>query len=257
MVTGDNLETAVAIAKEAGIISSTGISNNAGIPTSSGYAGKNKSNSGRYRCMTGPEFRKQVGGLREEVGPDGLKKEVIVNQSQFREIVKELRVLARSTPHDKYILTVGLKNEGNVVAVTGDGTNDAAALRHANIGFAMGRAGTEVAKEAASIILLDDNFGSLVTSIKWGRNVYDSIRKFLQFQLTANLVAIFMALMGGVFLGDSPLNSVQMLWVNLIMDTFAAMALATEPPKEDIIKGRPYPKNDRIITPVMWRNILG
>jgi Ca2+ transporting ATPase len=158
--------------------------------------------------MTGPDFRREVGGLREETGADGLKREVIVNQSQFREIVKELRVLARSTPHDKYVLTVGLKNEGNVVAVTGDGTNDAAALRHANIGFAMGRAGTEVAKEAASIILLDDNFGSLVTSIKWGRNVYDSIRKFLQFQLTANLVAIFLALLGGVFLGDSPLNSI-------------------------------------------------
>jgi P-type Ca2+ transporter type 2B len=190
MVTGDNLETAVAIAKEAGIISSAG----------PGGAAKNKSNSSRYRCMTGPDFRREVGGLREETGADGLKREVIVNQSQFREIVKELRVLARSTPHDKYVLTVGLKNEGNVVAVTGDGTNDAAALRHANIGFAMGRAGTEVAKEAASIIL--------VTSIKWGRNVYDSIRKFLQFQLTANLVAIFLALLGGVFLGDSPLNSI-------------------------------------------------
>jgi len=245
MVTGDNLETAVAIAKEAGIISS------------GGPGAKNKSNSSRYRCMTGPDFRREVGGLREEVGADGRKKEVIVNPIQFREIVKELRVLARSTPHDKYVLTVGLKNEGNVVAVTGDGTNDAAALRHANIGFAMGKAGTEVAKEAASIILLDDNFGSLVTSIKWGRNVYDSIRKFLQFQLTANLVAIFMALLGGVFLGDSPLNSIQMLWVNLIMDTFAAMALATEPPKEDILRGKPYPKNDRIITPSMWRNILG
>ncbi len=198
MVTGDDLKTAVAIAKEAGIISSAG----------PGGAAKNKSNSSRYRCMTGPDFRREVGGLREETGADGLKREVIVNQSQFREIVKELRVLARSTPHDKYVLTVGLKNEGNVVAVTGDGTNDAAALRHANIGFAMGRAGTEVAKEAASIILLDDNFGSLVTSIKWGRNVYDSIRKFLQFQLTANLVAIFLALLGGVFLGDSPLNSI-------------------------------------------------
>ena len=121
----------------------------------------------------------------------------------------------------------------------------------------MGIAGTEVAKEAADIILLDDNFGSLVTSIKWGRNVYDSIRKFLQFQLTANLVAMFMALVGGIFLGDSPMNSIQMLWVNLIMDTFAALALATEPPKEDIIKGKPYPKNDSIVTPVMWRNVLG
>jgi len=206
--------------------------------------------------MTGPEFRKLIGGLREEI-VNGQRREVINDVHAFRDIVKELRVLARSTPMDKYILTTGLRNEGSVVAVTGDGTNDAAALKKANVGFAMGKAGTEVAKEAADIILLDDNFGSLVTSIKWGRNVYDSIRKFLQFQLTANIVAIFMALIGGIFLGDSPLNSVQMLWVNLIMDTFAAMALATEPPKEDIIKGKPYPKNDNIITPVMWRNILG
>jgi Ca2+ transporting ATPase len=166
MVTGDNLETAIAIAKEAGI-----------IPTGS-ETNRNKSNSSRFRCMTGAEFRKHFGGLKEEnVG--GEKREVIANMHAFREIIKELRVLARSTPMDKYILVTGLRNEGNVVAVTGDGTNDAAALKKANVGFAMGIAGTEVAKEAADIILLDDNFGSLVTSIKWGRNVYDSIRKFL------------------------------------------------------------------------------
>lgn len=196
MVTGDNLETAIAIAKDAGIISATATS-----------SAKNKSNSSRFRCMTGAEFRREVGGLREEkVG--GQVREVINDVNRFRDIIKELRVLARSTPLDKYILTTGLRNEGSVVAVTGDGTNDAAALKKANVGFAMGRAGTEVAKEAADIILLDDNFGSLVTSIKWGRNVYDSIRKFLQFQLTANMVAMFMALIGGVFLGDSPLNSI-------------------------------------------------
>lgn len=128
--------------------------------------------------MTGAEFRKITGGLREEnIG--GETREIINNVSAFRDIVKELRVLARSTPMDKYILVTGLKNEGNIVAVTGDGTNDAPALKKANVGFAMGKSGTEIAKEAADIILLDDNFGSLVTSIKWGRNVYDCIRKFL------------------------------------------------------------------------------
>lgn len=172
MVTGDNLDTAIAIAKEAGIIPSAS--------AGEGKATKNKSNSSRFRCMTGAEFRKHFGGLREEM-VGGVKREVINDVHAFRDIVKELRVLARSTPMDKYILVTGLRNEGNVVAVTGDGTNDAAALKKANVGFAMGKAGTEVAKEAADIILLDDNFGSLVTSIKWGRNVYDSIRKFLQF----------------------------------------------------------------------------
>ena len=109
---------------------------------------------------------------------------------------------------DKYILVTGLRNEGNVVAVTGDGANDAPALKKSNVGFAMGIAGTEVAKESADIILLDDNFGSIITAIKWGRNVYDSIRKFLQFQLTVNIVAMFMVLLGGICLGDSPLNSI-------------------------------------------------
>lgn len=207
--------------------------------------------------MTGVEFRNLIGGdLKEEI-INGERKEVIPNTHAFRDIIKELRVLARSTPKDKYILVTGLRNEGNVVAVTGDGTNDAPALKKANVGFAMGKAGTEVAKEASDIILLDDNFGSIITSIKWGRNVYDSIRKFLQFQLTVNLVAMFMALVGGIFLGDSPLNSIQMLWVNLIMDTFAALALATEPPREDIIKGKPYGKNESILTNSMWRNVLG
>ncbi len=169
MVTGDNLETAMAIAKEAGIIPT-------GTDAKTGKAG----GSSRFRCMTGVEFRKHFGGLKEEI-VGGERREVIANVHAFREIIKELRVLARSTPMDKYILVTGLRNEGNVVAVTGDGTNDAAALKKANVGFAMGIVGTEVAKEAADIILLDDNFGSIVTAIKWGRNVYDSIRKFLQF----------------------------------------------------------------------------
>jgi Ca2+ transporting ATPase len=164
MVTGDNRDTAVAIAKDIGILPQD----------------DDSENSHRFRCMTGAEFRKHFGGLREEF--DGEERREVVNDLHaFREIVKELRVLARSTPMDKYILTTGLKQLGNVVAVTGDGTNDAAALKKADVGFAMGKAGTEVAKEAADIILLDDNFRSLVTSIKWGRNVYDSIRKFLQF----------------------------------------------------------------------------
>lgn len=168
MVTGDNIETAMAIAKEAGIL----------LSSSENKPGK--AGQGRYRCMTGAEFRGLVGELKKDI-VNGEVKEVIPNLHAFRDIAKELRVLARSTPLDKYILVTGLRNEGNVVAVTGDGTNDAPALKKANVGFAMGKAGTEVAKEASDIILLDDNFGSIITSIKWGRNVYDSIRKFLQF----------------------------------------------------------------------------
>jgi P-type Ca2+ transporter type 2B len=184
-------------------------------------------------------------------------KEEIGNKKQFREIKDKLKVLARSTPEDKYMLVTGLKELNAVVAVTGDGTNDAPALKKADVGFAMGITGTEVAKEASDIILLDDNFASIVTAVKWGRNIYTNVRKFLQFQLTVNVVAMFIVFLGGVVVADPPLTAVQMLWVNLIMDTCAALALATEPPNDNILENPPYSRTELIVTPIMWRNIMG
>jgi Ca2+ transporting ATPase len=240
MVTGDNIDTARAIAIEAGILTA-------------------EEADDEYVCMEGKAFREACGGLKklEDHNNSTLLKEEIGNKAVFRQVAKKLRVMARSTPEDKYMLVTGLKDLQHVVAVTGDGTNDAPALKKADVGFAMGITGTEVAKEASDIILLDDNFASIITAAKWGRNIYTNVRKFLQFQLTVNMVAMFLVFLGGAIISDSPLNAVQMLWVNLIMDTFAALALATEPPSEELLEQPPYGRNDVIVTSVMWRNIFG
>eukprot|EP01103_Thecamoeba_quadrilineata_P002746 TRINITY_DN12642_c0_g1_i1.p1 TRINITY_DN12642_c0_g1~~TRINITY_DN12642_c0_g1_i1.p1 ORF type:complete len:989 (-),score=241.99 TRINITY_DN12642_c0_g1_i1:45-3011(-) len=173
------------------------------------------------------------------------------------EMLPRLQVIARASPEDKMKLVQILQDQGEVVASTGDGTNDAPQLKQADVGFAMGKAGTEVAKEASDIILLDDNFASIVKAIMWGRNVYDSIRKFLQFQLTVNIVAVAIAFIGAVSTGESPLSAVQMLWVNMIMDTMAALALATEQPTPALLERPPYGRFDNLISNRMWRQIIG
>ena len=240
MVTGDNIDTAKAIAIEAGLVSAEDVDK-------------------PYVSMEGKEFRELCGGLKKLEDPSNrnLLREEIGNKKNFREIASKLKILARSTPEDKYMLVTGLKELNAVVAVTGDGTNDAPALKKADVGFAMGITGTEVAKEASDIILLTDNFASILTAVRWGRNIYTNVRKFLQFQLTINIVAIFIVFMGGVVVDDPPITAVQMLWVNIIMDSFAALALATEPPADNVLDQPPYSRTEIIVTPVMWRNIVG
>ncbi|KAK7312120.1 hypothetical protein VNO77_35730 [Canavalia gladiata] len=214
MVTGDNINTAKAIARECGILTD-------GI------------------AIEGPDFRNKT-------------------QREMEEIIPKIQVMARSLPLDKHTLVTHLRNDFNeVVAVTGDGTNDAPALHEADIGLAMGIAGTEVAKENADVIVMDDNFATIVNVARWGRAVYINIQKFVQFQLTVNVVALILNFVSACVSGSAPLTAVQMLWVNMIMDTLGALALATEPPHDGLMKKPPIGRNAKFITRVMWRNIIG
>ncbi|KAF2547466.1 hypothetical protein F2Q70_00022544 [Brassica cretica] len=164
--------------------------------------------------------------------------------------------MARSSPFDKLLMVKCLKELGHVVAVTGDGTNDAPALKEADIGLSMGIQGTEVAKESSDIVILDDNFASVATVLKWGRCVYNNIQKFIQFQLTVNVAALVINFVAAVSAGEVPLTAVQLLWVNLIMDTLGALALATEKPSNDLMKNKPVGRTGPLITNVMWRNLF-
>ncbi|KAG0206832.1 hypothetical protein BGX28_001817 [Mortierella sp. GBA30] len=174
-------------------------------------------------------------------------------------VIPRLQVLARSSPEDKKILVSRLKAMGEIVAVTGDGTNDGPALKMSDVGFSMGIAGTEVAKEASAIILMDDNFSSIVKAILWGRSVNDAVKKFLQFQLTVNVTAVALTFVTAVASTTQKpvMSAVQLLWVNLIMDTLAALALATDPPTLDLLDRQPEPRTAPLISFTMWKMILG
>lgn len=182
-----------------------------------------------------------------------------LSEEQMNEVLPKLQVLARSSPEDKRILVTSLRALGEIVAVTGDGTNDGPALKAADIGFSMGIAGTEVAKEASSIILMDDNFASILTALMWGRAVNDAVRKFLQFQLTVNVAAVIITFVSAVANEGmrSVLVAVQLLWINLIMDSMAALTLASDAPTEAILDRTPAKRSAPLISIPMWKMIIG
>ena len=179
-----------------------------------------------------------------------------LNDAEAAEAAGKIKIMSRARPSDKLRLVKLLQQRNEVVAVTGDGINDAPALNYANVGLSMG-SGTSVAREASDIVLLDDSFNSIVNAIQWGRSLYGNIQRFIQFQLTINVVALTIAFLGPFVGVTLPLTVTQMLWVNLIMDTFAALALATEPPTRNVMSKKPRKVSDFIITPNMAKNIFG
>ena len=212
MVTGDSPETAAAIARETGILTSGSV-------------------------MLGSEFR----SLPETARPDAARR---------------LEVMARSEPSDKLLLVQALQGNGEVVAVTGDGTNDAPALRNADVGLAMGIAGTEVAREASDIILLDDSFPTIKNAVWWGRALYENIQRFLIFQLTINISAAMLSFLAPVLGYPPPFTIIQLLWINIVMDSLAALALCSEAPHPALMHRKPIPRDAPVITPYMLRAIL-
>ncbi len=216
IVTGDTSATAKEIARQIGIW---------------------KDNTDEKDIMTGADF-------------------AALADDEARKRAESLKVMCRARPADKQRLVNLLQDSGQIVAVTGDGTNDAPALNHAHVGLSLG-SGTNVAKEASDMTLLDDSFGSIVNAVMWGRSLYKNIQRFLYFQLTVNVAALLLVLAGSVIGTEMPLTVTQILWVNLIMDTFAAMALASLPPTKEVMDERPRKASDFIITKPMLRGIVG
>lgn len=209
--------------------------------------------------VTATEIARQIGVWDNSVDTDrnkitGLEFEALSDEQLF-ERVGELKIISRARPADKQRLVSILQKRGEVVAVTGDGTNDAPALNFAHVGLSMG-SGTSVAKEASDITLIDDSFKSISTAVMWGRSLYKNIQRFLLFQLTINVIALTIVLVGSILGAEVPLTITQMLWVNLIMDTFAAAALASLPPSVSVMRDKPRANSDFIISPEMSRSIL-
>ena len=238
LVSGDHIETARAMAIRSTILRPEDLSNPQSI-------------------MHADDFRAAVGGIvsvRDEK-TDEMELQ-LENMSAFREIAQYLKVLARASSSDKNLLVIGLQALGKSVAVTGEGINDVDSLKQANVGLAMG-SGCSAAKDAADIVLLNDDFEACLKAIMWGRNIFHNVSRFLQFQLTVNISALLVIVAGHCILLESPISAVQLLWINLVMDTLAAVALGSEPPLPHVIQGSAFKHNVSVLSKTIWRQVIG
>jgi Ca2+-transporting ATPase len=240
MITGDNVETARAIACDLGLIDRR----DAPIDSEDGV------------IFTSPKFNELFEELKKLKGRTDLSPDEQRRRDGLADRLAGLRVLARARPLDKHKMVDLLQDRQEVVAVTGDGTNDAPALKKADVGLAMGISGTEVAKEASKIVLLDDSFATIVKAVQWGRSLYENIQRFIQFQLTINVSALTIAFLGPFFGVEPPFTVLQLLWINVIMDTFASIALCSEPPREGVMRLPPKRKDENILTKPMLVTIF-
>ena len=263
MITGDDTLIAESIAKNANIISS----------------------NINYLSITGQQFIERIGGIvcqtctmntaqctcpknlyqakikygsnqKKEFLLSKIKKEKIHNIEEFKNIIKNLKIISRARAIDKYALVLGLQELDNTVAVIGDGVNDALALSKADVGFAIGNIGNDVVRDSADIIILNENFNSIFNNIKWGRNIFDNIRKFLLFQLSNNFSFVLFVFISVCIGDESPFTAIQILWINLIMDSLGSLALSTDDPSDELLYIKPYSKKENIINNNMWKVII-
>ena len=275
MVTGDNIKTAHSIAKECNIIGSNCVLENESMHEEDQlinnppieingdvfyeliggiYCSTCKKSTNDCKC---PKTNAEALQLSENLNLpiQLLKNDKIKNMDNFKKIITNLRIMARSKPIHKYALVLGLKELNYIVAVTGDGTNDAPALSKSDVGFSMFD-GTDIAKNSSDIILMDNNFSSIVTAIKYGRNIIDNLRKFIQFQLVINLTVCSFIVICSCIGSQTPIRSIQMLWIDLIMDSLATLTLATEPPHDELLKRKPTKRHENIINSTMIRHVF-
>lgn len=241
LISGDHVATAKAVAQDAGILDVEDVR-------------QFTTEDEKKYIMNAKDFKEIVGDIVEEEDDDHNKTYRLENQEKFDELAQTLRVIGRANPEHKRIFAVGLQANNKKVAVVGDGINDVEVFKQADVSFAM-NSGCDMARDNCSFILADNDFDACMRAVMYGRNIYNNVRRFLQFQITVNFAVIITVFLGSIFLTQSPFTPTMLLWINMIMDLLAALSLATEPPQASIIHQKPITNEEIILNKVIWRQI--